>query len=356
MTVVASRATAALRHLPAPYRARLRALRCCVCRRSRAPAETFRSLVCGRRSCAHVYRDLRARRRRESVSLPMSPKGIYKCSVCRWPLTPPEVGRTGMWGHVVKGRGVCDDPVCREEWLGRRRAEAEARVEDERQLTARLERRRAEAAQAAGLADPDRYPVYRLPANARRLTHLPQHRRQRFADRLYKLITQAVLPPAPDEEAPDPSDPEVLPAAVPGIISACTLCRGNCCLVGSDHAHLRVWDIRRYMAEHPEKRPRHVFADFMERLGERTYEDSCVFHGEQGCRLGEMRGNICRKHFCNGLTGFVRDVLNGEPARAFFVSLGPGIGAHYALDQETHSATPIAGESFVDDGEEKPRT
>jgi len=41
---------------------------------------------------------------------------------------------------------------------------------------------------------------------------------------------------------------------------------------------------------------------YIERVPEVGYEDSCIFHGKQGCTLDRsLRSDVCNSYFCGGL-------------------------------------------------------
>src|SRR5947207_663974 len=43
-----------------------------------------------------------------------------------------------------------------------------------------------------------------------------------------------------------------------------------------------------------------------ERVPEVGYENSCIFHGKQGCTLDRsLRSDVCNSYFCGGLQGYL---------------------------------------------------
>jgi hypothetical protein len=106
----------------------------------------------------------------------------------------------------------------------------------------------------------------------------------------------------------------------------CAFCQGWCCRSGGDHAYLTVDTLRRYLAAHPGRRPRDVLADYLGRVGHKTYRGSCVYHGPAGCGLPrEMRSDTCNDYYCTGLDRFREAVGDVAPARAAVVSQSDGI-------------------------------
>src|SRR5206468_7485578 len=97
--------------------------------------------------------------------------------------------------------------------------------------------------------------------------------------------------------APPSNNPRIL-------ASACARCQGHCCGKGGLHAfaYLSVDTLRRFMDDNPTLHPDEVLAAYLDHIGRATYQDSCVFHGPQGCTLSrEMRADICNTFFCPGL-------------------------------------------------------
>jgi hypothetical protein len=45
---------------------------------------------------------------------------------------------------------------------------------------------------------------------------------------------------------------------------------------------------------------------YVERVPEVGYENSCIFHGKQGCTLDRsLRSDVCNSYFCGGLQGYL---------------------------------------------------
>jgi hypothetical protein len=121
---------------------------------------------------------------------------------------------------------------------------------------------------------------------------------------------------------------------------ACSCCKGRCCEGGADHAYLKVETIRRYRAEHPDQRPRDVLAAYLDRVGHRSYEGSCIFHQGDGCALPRtMRADLCNRHYCKALLEFQRDLPNEGPIRAFFVAAHFGVVQTAALVHDKQMLT-----------------
>ena len=80
---------------------------------------------------------------------------------------------------------------------------------------------------------------------------------------------------------------------------ACATCRGNCCRDGNTHGHQTLDTIRRWFALNPDSDPDDCRQDYLSRLGGYSYDNSCVFHGAEGCFLpARMRSDTCNNRTC----------------------------------------------------------
>jgi hypothetical protein len=273
---------------------------------------------------------------------------------CRWQYaTLPPGRRCVVCGRRLSLResaaGLCGSLECRHR-LG------EPGRERQRQESVALKQRAGElrdrGARALGLGEPETYRPAVIYASRRRVTNLPDRRRRAFRDRLNRLITeagesrasspgQAVLP-----VVPEPSE-TVVPAPQVVLGRACAVCGGFCCEHGKNHAYLTAATIRRYMAQHPDQRPRDVLAAYLGRVGNKTFAGSCIFHQPGGCNLPrEMRSDTCNQYFCPGLIEFQQGLTAREPARGFFVSMSGDevLGAAFC-DEETSRIVGVSPES-----------
>ena len=272
--------------------------------------------LCGRRECDWQYSLLRQQRR--------------LCKICGRPLSLQQAAAE-----------VCATPACQQVALKdfahqvyqRNQARSAALIQQENEQAEQL---RHQVLDDFGLQQPESYPLVVIPAFTAKAVNLPQYRRRTLREHLTALIAQAVLPseaPASGGElesasTPAPAAPEV--QTVMGL--ACSCCKGLCCTGGGDHAYLTVETIRRYMAEHPEQRPRDVLAAYLKRLSRQTYEGSCIFHQSDGCALSRnMRADLCNRHYCKALQAFHRNPPPPGPIRVFLVSAGNGQAQTAAL-------------------------
>ncbi len=59
---------------------------------------------------------------------------------------------------------------------------------------------------------------------------------------------------------------------------------------------------------------RTVLQLYVERVPAMGYEDSCLFHGKQGCTLDRsLRSDLCNAYFCGGLQTYLTSDDNTTP-------------------------------------------
>ncbi|MCA0377365.1 MAG: hypothetical protein LCH84_17105 [Gemmatimonadetes bacterium] len=178
-------------------------------------------------------------------------------------------------------------------------------------------------------------PVVLLPANTRPVVPLPDDARSAFLSHLASLVESddthqrgdhRSSPTASASHAPEGAASDAVP--VGGLSSAmvaasCATCRGACCTAGGTHAFLRadalsgLQAVRAGVAADDASRLLALYAGY---LPERHYQDSCVFHAEQGCALpGALRSDLCNRHLCGEL-GQLRRALDESGGRAAYVA------------------------------------
>jgi hypothetical protein len=89
--------------------------------------------------------------------------------------------------------------------------------------------------------------------------------------------------------------------------TACSLCRGWCCRNGGDDGFLDDRTMKRVRIARPDMDARALVRLYIDRVPEAVYEDSCIFHGKQGCTLDRsLRADVCNNYFCGGLGGYMK--------------------------------------------------
>ncbi|MCA1685514.1 MAG: hypothetical protein LC745_05920, partial [Planctomycetia bacterium] len=192
------------------------------------------------------------------------------CAGCGTPLSPREFGAR-----------ACASPGCLRRVEELKRGLERRRLESLREKAGELRDREAAV---LGVPEPETYTPTVLPSSRARVTNLPERRRRAFRSAVNRLISAAserlTAPPPGGAGRPSAPASSVAPApeVQPVLGGACALCQGFCCGNGGNHAYLTVETIRRYMARHPDLRPRDVLAAYLGRVGNKTYEGSCLFH------------------------------------------------------------------------------
>ena len=104
--------------------------------------------------------------------------------------------------------------------------------------------------------------------------------------------------------------------------TACSLCKGWCCRNGEDNAFLDEGTMARVRCAKSALDVRAVLRLYVERVPKVGYEDSCIFHGKQGCTLDRsLRSDVCNSYFCGGLQVYMAD---GEAATPTMIIAGVG--------------------------------
>lgn len=208
------------------------------------------------------------------------------CGVCRRPLTLPQ-----------QPEGTCADAACRA-------------AAGERRLAAAAEEHRVASEQlhqlVRGMAgsEVETGPVTFLPSLRPRMTELPPGRQAVFTGMLDRLLAQLE---SEEEDVAGAGAEPVAPVSADLLAvaaSGCAGCKGSCCTQGQTHAFVTIRTLRRVRAAAPGLTIRQIREAFVSRLGGMTVENSCVFHGDHGCKLPvEIRGDTCNTFFCPGLRG-----------------------------------------------------
>lgn len=266
--------------------------------------------LCGSLVCAFKHQTLPA---------------AHKCVVCDRPLT-----------SIQWPQRCCAAPACAAEMRRRSPAAQASQMEVEAFNTSGQHRRRSAAARGIPQHVAETFPPTLIPANKARISKLPKSRRAAFEAHLRSCLhdaQQAMRDTAVDEplryEA-EPLDNSHRTAAERSalsqlMIAGCIMCRGRCCLGGSDHAFHSAETLRKYLLRHPDRDTERIVAEFMNDMGEHTMTNGCVFQGEHGCTLdSERRSPTCHQYFCPGLRSAYDQHEPGEPVRAYFVQIRNG--------------------------------
>lgn len=162
-----------------------------------------------------------------------------------------------------------------------------------------------------------------VPANLRRIVNLPERRKRAFRDHLTKSLSQAAALRACSSGRASGDNPTAKSSIEvdPLMVRGCATCRGRCCNNAREHAYQDVANLVAYMHRHPDRRPRHVLKDYLDRLPNKAYEDSCFYHTETGCVLPrEMRAAICNQFYCEELRDVQRQFPRGPAGDVMYVA------------------------------------
>jgi hypothetical protein len=104
--------------------------------------------------------------------------------------------------------------------------------------------------------------------------------------------------------------------------TACSLCKGWCCRNGEDNAFLDETTMARVRYARSALDVRAVLRLYVERVTDAGYEDSCIFHGKQGCTLDRsLRSDVCSSYFCGGLQVYM---TSGDAVTPAMIIAGVG--------------------------------
>jgi len=153
-------------------------------------------------------------------------------------------------------------------------------------------------------ADDDSLPVI-VPKNDKAAIPISPERVRRLRKHLVVTL-RALRRMKRPEYSVSPLRPE--PAGFAGRVArtACSLCKGWCCKNGEDHAFLDETTLARVCCASPALDVRAALRLYVERVPEVGYQNSCIFHGKQGCTLDRsLRSDVCNSYFCGGLQGYL---------------------------------------------------
>jgi hypothetical protein len=125
--------------------------------------------------------------------------------------------------------------------------------------------------------------------------------------RLRKHLVEMLRDAEVLKKASSPCPPEPTGFAARVARAACSLCRGWCCQKGGDDAFLDDQTMARVRRDRPQLDAQALLRIYVERVPVLAYQDSCIFHGKQGCTLDRsLRADICNSYFCRGLGTYVK--------------------------------------------------
>jgi hypothetical protein len=165
--------------------------------------------------------------------------------------------------------------------------------------------------QGMTIADDDSLPVM-VPRSEKTLGVTSPERVRQLRKHLVTSLRALRSMQKPERLSPQRPEPELFVARVAQ--TACALCKGWCCKGGGEHAYLDERTMARVRQQRPELDARQVLRLYADRVPERGYDHSCLFHGERGCTLDRsLRSDVCNNYFCRGLEDYVKAGDAGTP-------------------------------------------
>ena len=295
---------------------------CLICAAPLSPARAQHHQLCWRGECHFRHSLLRQRQQ--------------LCRICGRPLTTQE-----------SNHQLCSDVECQRSAGAERAHQVEAQNQARDAELAQQERRQAadlrhRLLDTFGIQPAAAFPLVVIPSYTASIVRLSARRRRAFRNHLTMLVAGlAGSPDAPPiAEAPVlPPSPSAHAQALLG--QACACCRGFCCRGGGDHAYLKVETFRRYLATHPELDAADLPAVYLDAVGSRTYENSCLYHQADGCALPrDLRAAICNRYFCAALMEFQRNLPDHTgPLGGCFATAHRGVVHTITLVKDTARLT-----------------
>lgn len=137
------------------------------------------------------------------------------------------------------------------------------------------------------------------------LTPLPKLRRDDFETHLRAAIAESFAEQEDELSAPD-NDPDFGQRIAneqpePAVLNAaCIACQGDCCLPGAkSRAFISARTINYFRWQHPEMTPDEIADVYLAFLPDQSVENSCVYHGENGCTLPRTyKDDTCNRYLC----------------------------------------------------------
>jgi hypothetical protein len=203
---------------------------------------------------------------------------------------------------------LCGDAICRQVQQ-ERDADAHAKERARR----RDERRRALRAQADATLPDLKLPIVILPRFEESLAGNAE-RRDVFREVIARKARDVVATVGEEdtEEAPLGEQVPGDPWSTLALAQACGECRGWCCRNGGNYAYLQESDLRRVAAEQGINTWEDVVERYLSFIPDATYQDSCIFHGREGCGLPRsLRSETCTSFLCEAAGRLCETIRQG---------------------------------------------
>lgn len=201
----------------------------------------------------------------------------------------------------------CERAACRHEigQAARRRCQLEVAA------------RQAQAARAWFEPEVAKLPVVWLALHGQRMVRTSAAAKRDQLSHLQRVAHGHDLAPAQSASLPPEDD-----VSSPVDAALCTFCKGRCCREGgSHHAFVDHALIQRWLALHPGATAADAAQAYAQCLPDRHLQNSCLYHGSQGCTLPrEWRADICNRFACTSLKQ-ARQWEGAQPGLTFVAAL-----------------------------------
>lgn len=220
----------------------------------------------------------------------MKPAAVSTCRGCGSTLT-----------LLQSVRGLCEDPECRRKDVAYQ--EGLRRLHTLTQIRESMPKSWPQTAELAI-----------LPHNQQQLMPLGSERIEAHRRYLEQIVREAAETRDADgmiapETCATTSGISPIEADLPVLGAACGLCGGYCCNTGGNTAWLEPATIARLLRQAPPVAENSVVENYLEHLPAISYENSCIYHAENGCSLPKnIRSNVCNQYLCRGLGELARAV------------------------------------------------
>ncbi len=237
---------------------------------------------------------------------------------------------------------TCATWKCRLEYRTRSRAIDKRRKSIKHRHRIRFDTRlsllRTIAADLAGLEKPDEYKAVVIPASRNIATKCSNERHEILKRHLGKLIAEVKKKGEKRDDDQQTKNIKRFKKDVrnitthPVIKKACALCQGRCCINGKDHGYLSANTIFRNSKKDLSAPYVSIVQRWLSHKRDITIENSCIFHGVNGCFLPRsIRSHTCNDFECNPLKQLMATFGTDRQNRFFMVAADKGRVIRYAF-------------------------
>lgn len=146
-----------------------------------------------------------------------------------------------------------------------------------------------------------------IPRNTRQVVKQPAHRVTELQRHLRRTMDQAEIEinNVGLQESIQKMHEDRIRDAAPSlpVLNACITCAGHCCLQGAGTALLNRDFFAWRLLKETNSTPQQIVEEYLSLIPEYAFEDSCLYHTEDGCVLPrKIRSSTCNNFQCRGIT------------------------------------------------------